>query len=131
MPNRILIIGGEFYREGEPGIPDWYRDVGPEQDTANWWECTASSDLAGFLPKLEEYGSRDLVSLGHDLLSMIGWEDQPDRVAGEVGAIFYLRGKIARAMEAIGHHKLPSDDTEKDMTVYSMMARRFRANGSL
>lgn len=118
---------------GERGVYDVLTQHFGAQPTGIelWWRDTAITDLNGFLPKLLEYGANDLDAIGRDLLEMAGWEDQPDRVGAELGCIFYLRGKIARAMEAIANHRLPSEDTLLDITVYSMMARRIRQNGSL
>lgn len=96
-----------------------------------WWRDTTETDLQLFLPKLREYGTNDLIAIGRDLAMLTGWDNCPERVMGEMGCAFYLRGKNARAMEAYAHHRLPSDDTYRDQTAYSMMVRRYRAVGSL
>lgn len=96
-----------------------------------WWAKTAEADLAGFQPKLAEYGSGDLLAIGTDMATLIKWADAPDRVKAELGTFFYLRGKVARMTTAYEHQRLPSDDTLHDATVYSMMMRRIRARGVL
>lgn len=99
-------------------------------DIERWWAQTAQADYDGFGPKLEEYGSDDLREIGRDLAKAMKW-DAPDEVLYELGCWFYLRGKLARAMSAIAAHRLPSDDTALDTTVYSMMIRRIRQEGKL
>lgn len=94
-----------------------------------WWRTVAEADLQACLPKLAEYGSNDLVEIGRDLCALAGWENPSEQVMAEVGVWFYLRGKIGRTMEALIHHRLPSDDTVHDITVYSMMIRRIRRTG--
>lgn len=99
-------------------------------DLELWWDRTSRDDIAACIPKLEEYGSDDLVAIGDDLTRLMKWDDAPDRVKAEVGCAFYLRGKIARQFTAYAAHQLPSDDTLHDETVYSMMMRRIRAVGA-
>lgn len=94
-----------------------------------WWAMASQADGSGAAAKMKEYGSRDLVVVGDALTDLANWEDAPDRVKAELGCAFYLHGKVARAMEAYAHHRLPSDDTLHDVTVYSMMMRRIRAVG--
>jgi len=47
------------------------------------------------------------------------------------GCLFYLTGKIARAMSALERSDNPSDDTLFDATVYAMFARAYLERGGL
>lgn len=103
----------------------------PDPDSLEgWWPATAHADLTACLPKLREYGSDDLVAIGDDLAALMEWHDASDAVKAELGCYFYLRGKTARMHTAYAAHRLPSDDTVHDETVYTMMIRRIRATGS-
>lgn len=96
-----------------------------------WWSEADEDDFAAFAPKLEEYGAHDLLDIGRGLAQLMHWDDCPERVMYELGCWFYLRGKLARAWEALEQHRLPSDDTAHDITVYSKMIRRIRYRGEL
>lgn len=93
-----------------------------------WWSATSRADYQAFGPKAEEYGSQDLIDIGREWAQLAGWDNLADHEAEYIGCIFYLRGKIARTMAALGRHELPSHDTDHDMTVYSMMGRKARRN---
>ena len=95
---------------------------------AQWWVDLSAEDAADATAKLNEYGSQDLVSIGQDLSLMMGWQTTPE-VAAELGAAFYLRGKVARMVEAYRGKFVPSDDTIKDVVAYGMMIRRIREVG--
>lgn len=94
-----------------------------------WWEATSTADLEAMLPKLGEYTSADLVIMG-DALVEWGTDALPLGAAGqEAACLFYILGKVARAIAALREGRLPSDDTYHDITVYSMMTRRIRERG--
>ncbi len=95
---------------------------------ADWWQTTADDDLAACVPKMREYGSRDLSELGNWLGALMGWELDTAK-ATELGCIMYLVGKLARVHEALARREMPSEDTMHDITVYSMMARCARDRG--
>jgi hypothetical protein len=97
-----------------------------EDELIAWWTETAASDAGAAAAKAEEYGAVDLVIMGTVLESMLP-ESEVD--GQELAIAFYLLGKIARALSAYQRGETPSDDTYHDITVYSMMARRIRANG--
>lgn len=120
------------YAEDDVSV-DYTSDEPPERITlSDWWRRTDRADLDAFLPKLEEYGARDLVAHGQAIQAMRGGPpNSPDRVLGEIGCMFYLHGKLARAMEAYIHGNLPSEDTLKDIETYARMARAFRTRGAL
>ncbi len=101
-------------------------------DLAEWWRHLDTADWEAFGPKLAEYGARDLIAHGRAIESMRDPKSPAgDAYLGEVGCVFYLHGKLARAMEAYGRGMLPSDDTLKDIETYARMARAFRERGSL
>lgn len=117
------------YDEGAPaGEP---LKVLPPGELSNWWMGVSADDVRAMLPKLNEYGSTDLLMIGTSLCDIAGWDDATDTEKQAVGCYFYLLGKITRAMEALKAHRLPSDDTDHDLTVYSMMIRRIRQEGTL
>lgn len=98
----------------------------------SWWITTSRADREAFLPKLAEYGATDLDEIGANLDAFRGEHRLPhDGEHGELGCMFYLFGKVARAMAAYQRGELPSDDTLHDITVYSMMARAYRERGNL
>lgn len=104
-------------------------DVGRLEDVLEWWRNTADADAQRTVPKATEYGAYDLEVIGATLMRLMGWENEPARVGSELGVFFYLLGKVARMASAYADHRLPSDDTLFDATVYSMMMRRIREAG--
>lgn len=122
---RLRFIAGD---DSEP--EQVMTDLDGEPSLFTWWMNTAAADVKACIPKLEEYGSGDLLAIGDTLCRMIGWDDAPNRAKAEVGIAFYLLGKIERCMEAYAHQKLPSDDTYKDLVTYGMMVRRVRDIGA-
>lgn len=107
-------------------IPAW----GLPESLEQWWMKTAEADLASVLPKMQEYGSYDLVAVGEMLAHVTSWDDVTDEQKTELGCWFYLLGKVARAFDAVRQHRLPSDDTAYDIYVYAQMVRRIREHGS-
>lgn len=97
----------------------------------DWWLETARADFEALLPKVSEYGAADLDVMGEALLATTPLQTtQPSRRVGhELALAFYLLGKVGRMFGAYANGKLPSDDTIHDITVYSMMLRRVRAEG--
>jgi hypothetical protein len=97
----------------------------PAVDLLEWWMDTTRRDADGYIKKAEEYGSYDLHVTGEVLLHAM--KNPPKGVdPREVGVVFYLLGKIARAVSAYEDGRTPSDDTWHDVVVYAMMARLFR-----
>ena len=96
-----------------------------------WWHETDLADWEAFGPKLKEYGARDLVAHGRAITDMAGHGNYTDAELGEIGCMFYLHGKLARAMEAYVGGRVPSADTLKDIETYARMARAFRERGGL
>lgn len=106
------------------------------EQLSNWWVQTAEQDLTVTGPKAAEYADDDLEVMGN-VMSNWGLTAQriPPASAAEEGAgmeaacMWYILGKVARAVAAYKRGRLPSADTLKDITVYSMMARRIRETG--
>ena len=79
------------------------------------------------MAKHSEYGSYDLYTMGDALSRLPEKRIESDRAAAEMGIMFYILGKVARALSAYKEGRLPSDDTLHDISVYAMMARMTRA----
>jgi hypothetical protein len=95
----------------------------------DWWIDLAREEVRKVAPKAVEYGSTDLVEIGRDLASMMGWRGLSDEYLAEIGIYFYLVGKMARWRDAIHRHERVSDDTLHDIGVYVRMAQRVRVVG--
>lgn len=106
-------------------------EVQKPESITQWWMRTAEVDLAEFLPKLQEYGAHDLEEHGRIVALFAEHSDLDYNSWGELGCIIYLHGKLARALEAYQHGRLPSNDTLKDIAVYAQMARAYRERGGL
>ena len=93
-----------------------------------WWAGIAASEAEKVAPKAYEYGSRDLLDIGHDMARILG-VDWDDRQAAEAGTYFYVRGKLARWTAALERGEDVSMDTLADIGVYVRMAQRIRTHG--
>ena len=100
-----------------------------EIDLATWWRELAEQEIGATVPKAVEYGSTDLLDIGAQLGRFIG-HALTDAQAAEFGCWFYLIGKLARATSALERADWPSDDTIKDIGIYTKMIQRIRATGS-
>lgn len=96
---------------------------------AAWWLHKASQEASAVVPKAAEYGATDLRDIGRDLADCMGRE-VTDEEATELGIFFYLRGKVARWVDAVKRGDRPSNDTIYDIGVYCRMAQRNRDVGS-
>lgn len=92
----------------------------------DFWKNTSDKDLEGFLMKSLDYGSYDLYTMGDALSRLPQTKLGTDKAAAEMGVMFYILGKVARALSAYREGRLPSDDTLHDISVYAMMARMLR-----
>ena len=112
----------------------------PEDPTARllmeWWLGTAYEDCLASVPKIKEYGasgeshddgSSDLRVIGTNLAELIGWKNSDDAVCQEMGAWFYLQGKVARLINDYRCRRHGKADSWHDATVYTMMARRLQS----
>lgn len=102
----------------------------PDFDTADklrlWWHDTAKAEVNGMLPKLREYGSDDLRAIGQQIAALAD-TDVDDTAAYELGVLFYLIGKVQRAVSAAHAGRPASDDTWHDIVVYAKMVLAKRA----
>lgn len=102
---------------------------------SNWWAELTEQDIKGCLEKAAEYGSGDLEMMGAAMLMLQGdvWDggDAAERAAvgTELAILFYIHGKLARALAAAQQGKRASDDTIKDIRVYAVMLQRVRETG--
>ncbi len=99
-----------------------------------WWVDTAVNDIARTVPKIEEYGTRDLEAMGTAFMLIQNRTtaqslSEPGRAVYAI--MFYAMGKIARAVAALERGKMPSEDTLFDLSIYAMMARAYAERGSL
>lgn len=97
-------------------------------ELVDWWLETAAKDGQKTIPKAVEYGSGDLIEMGHRLARVAG-RTIDDAEAAEMGIWIYVTGKLDRWTTAVQQGVQVSDDTLLDIVVYAMMARRVRAVG--
>lgn len=137
------------HEEGEPMLPG--TEPSPEEALrmasethekataariAAWWRRASERQIERTVPKALEYGAGDLVKIGRDTLQMVGYANEyhntsyiSDGYCIEVGILWYLNGKVARALEAVKEGRAISDDTWFDIGVYAMMAQYAREKG--
>lgn len=99
-----------------------------EVELANWWRDKAEAEIGQTVSKAIEYGSTDLIDIGHSLARVAG-RTVGDGQAAEWGIFFYLEGKLSRWRSAMERGVPVSDDTLLDIGVYARMAQRIRATG--
>jgi hypothetical protein len=92
-----------------------------------WWTQTATADAAATATKAREYGSHDLFEVGKMLAEFADQETDDAARNFEMGCLFYLYGKITRAISAYQSGRTCSDDTWFDMAIYAKMALANRA----
>ena len=108
-------------------MADMHPDL--EQELTAWWHDLATVEIDRTVPKVQEYGSGDLVEVGRTLARVAGRKVGSAADAAELGIFFYLVGKMARWADAIESDRRVSDDTLFDIGVYVRMAQRVRASG--
>ena len=89
-----------------------------------WWIEQARVEADKLAPKAVEYGSYDLAMVAEVMAEMM--TRPPDL---ELGLVFYLVGKIARAASAVKDGRRPSDDTLVDIAIYARMILYVREHG--
>lgn len=133
-------IGGVIYQPADvdvihgPSEPVLLTDRAGEdyppriQELWKWWQETSDRDFADGAPKIGEYTAADLEIMG---VVMEKWGlAAPEGGGGtEASIMWYILGKVARAVAAYREGRQPSEDTLHDITYYSMMTRRVRATG--
>ena len=100
-----------------------------EQELTAWWMDRARTEIIAVVPKMQEYGSGDLVEVGRTLARVAGRKVGSAADAAELGIFFYLVGKMARWADAVESGRRVSDDTLFDIGVYVRMAQRVRVSG--
>jgi hypothetical protein len=90
-------------------------------DLVEFWLAMTDRQIAMTAPKVAEYGSRDLVDIGREVLSLAGRDTDDDRLAFEAGVFFYVRGKVARWAAAVHRGEPVSKDTLDDIIIYSTL----------
>jgi len=95
-----------------------------------WAIGEVNHDFDSVKRQIVEYGAIDLELMGQALIEMSGhsWVDPP-QVGQEMALVHYLLGKVSRAVSAFAAGQAPSDDTLRDITVYSLMLRHVRQHG--
>lgn len=97
-----------------------------QQRFINWWTRNAETTAKATAAKCAEYGSHDLYGIGHNVAKMNN-RAVSDSEAFEIGCLFYVLGKIERAMSAVQRGDTASDDTWFDLAVYATMVQAHRA----
>lgn len=92
-----------------------------------WWREHAAQESASMLVKLDEYGTGDLHEIGSRLAHLAGWNNATKQQHYELGVLFYLIGKMQRAITAAELRRNASDDTWHDIAVYAKMVLASRA----
>lgn len=105
---------------------------GPQPDgdskLRQWWTDQAFDEADRTIAKMEKYGSMDLVHIGRAFWEIAGrTEPLTDVEAMELGCLFYVYGKVQRAMSAVKSHQPILSDTWFDMHIYPKMAEAARA----
>lgn len=109
--------------------------VGEAMRIAEWWVQTAKKDAERTVPKAVEYGAADFDLMGQFMVALLGEklngadDAEKMRVGREMAVLFYLIGKMGRAVGAYARGVLPSDDTIFDSRIYAMMWQRIRETG--
>jgi hypothetical protein len=110
-----------------PETPDLHlEDNFRVADLREWWRGVSEADFEAGVPKIGEYTAADLQIMG---TVMETWGLSAPKEGIEAAIMFYILGKVARAVAAYREGRQPSIDTLHDITYYSMMARRVRETG--
>ena len=102
-----------------------------ETRLAAWYDKNNRADMQMAIDKRRDYGSADLELMAAAmkiLAAAPAWEPD-ERQAIEMALGFYQLGKVARKFGAWAQGKDPNIDSDVDLGVYSMMARRVREEG--
>ena len=101
-----------------------------------WWRNLADDDAEVTAPKAIEYGSLDLDIMGEAMMALNpdAWQGatpaERKRVGQEMAIIFYLQGKIGRALSSLQQGQIPKDDTRFDTRIYANMWEYVARNGA-
>lgn len=103
-------------------------EITPGSTLRAWWLAEADQEAEKLVPKAIEYGSYDLQLMGQALGEMTG-QDSTVPHNMEQAIVFYLLGKIARAVSATRDGRAASDDTFTDIAIYAKMVLYIREHG--
>lgn len=108
----------------------------------DWWMEGARAEIEPMIRKMEEYGgngrAQDLVDMGRRLYEagvklpgqyVVDIRDAEDSQFIELAIYFYVMGKLGRWTAAINEGRAVSDDTLKDIVIYTKMLQRTREVG--
>jgi hypothetical protein len=88
----------------------------------HWWLSHAEDEIDGMLAKLVEYGTGDLHEIGKQIMVLgVGGDLDDSQQCFELGILFYVVGKVQRALTAAQRGTGASDDTWHDLAVYAKM----------
>jgi hypothetical protein len=90
---------------------------------SDWWSEVSIVDIDLTIPKVNEYGSHDLIAQGKAVRPELD-----DAEAAIYGCMFYALGKVYRALNQLNRGEMPSEDTLFDLSIYAMMARFYHAD---
>lgn len=96
------------------------RDSNYPTEFAAWLRGYIDEIIDTTVPKMEEYGTRDLEDIGSSMVE-IGQVTDSEVSNYEYGVLFYLLGKVARWKAAATRGKPVSTDTLHDTVVYTLM----------
>lgn len=114
--------------DGLDGRPEFDGPDHTDSPLKRWWTDQAFDEADRTIAKMEEYGSMDLVHIGRMLWDVMERTTPLNDVAAmEVGCLFYLYGKVQRAVSALKNDRPILDDTWFDCQIYSKMAQAARA----
>lgn len=101
------------------------------EQVGEWYLKASEDDAAMAVRKRGIYGSADLTLMAAAMKILA--ESEPwsptERQATDMALGFYQLGKVARKFGAWAQGHEPNEDSDVDLGVYSMMARRVREAG--
>lgn len=104
--------------------------TGRPDHLVSWWAERSHRMALSCAAKRDEYGTADLVGVGKRTASMgSDGHTRSDSELAEIGILFYLGGKVDRAVEAVCHGRQPSLDTWNDIATYALMVLAIREGG--
>jgi hypothetical protein len=105
-----------------------FNEEATAEHVRHWWLGHAEYEIDGMLEKLMEYGTGDLHEIGRQLMEIGAAGDLDDpQTCYELGVLFYVVGKVQRALTAARLGAAASDDTWHDLAVYAKMVLAGRA----
>lgn len=115
-----LVIGAGWVRSG-PVAHLHLRSVTP---FLSWYEATAYDDATMVWTKAKEYGGFTIQARA--MADLFGVREPDERLNMERIIAVNAAQKLARISESLGRGQFPSVDSWRDLSCYSMIARRAR-----